>query len=42
VHFAYRGLSYTVDDLINAAIQDGRMEQIFQKYGLTYTAPEYR
>ena len=42
VHFAYRGLSYTVDDVINAAIQDGRMEQIFQKYGLTYTAPEYR
>lgn len=42
VHFAYRPLAYSVDDAIQAAISDGRMEQIFTKFGLTYTAPEFR
>ena len=42
VHFAYRGLSYAVDDAIVAAIQDGRMQAIFQDYGLTFNPPELR
>ncbi|MDP2519763.1 substrate-binding periplasmic protein [Shimia thalassica] len=42
VHFAYRPLAYAVDDAIYAAIQDGRIEAIFAKYGLTYRPPELR
>lgn len=40
VHFSYRPLGYAVDDAIYAALQDGRIEQIFADYGLTFTAPE--
>jgi hypothetical protein len=39
VHFAYRGLSYAVDDAIYAALQDGRIEQIFNDYGLSFQPP---
>lgn len=39
-HFAYRGLSYTVDDAIFAALSDGRIAQIFESFGLTHQAPE--
>ena len=39
-HFAYRGLSYTVDDAILAALSDGRIEAIFESYGLTHQHPE--
>lgn len=42
VHFAYRALGYTVEDAIAAAIQDGRMAAIFDKYGVTYRAPQVR
>jgi hypothetical protein len=42
VHFAYRGLSYAVDDAIVAAIQDGRMQAIFDSYGMTFRPPELR
>ena len=42
VHFAYRGLSYAVDDAIYAALQDGRIAKIFEEYGLTHTPPELR
>lgn len=39
-HFAYRGLSYTVDDAIFSALSDGRIAAIFESYGLTHQAPE--
>lgn len=42
VHFAYRPLAYAVEDAIFAAIQDGRMEQIFKDHGLTFRPPEVR
>lgn len=42
VHFSYRPLGYAVDDAIFGAIQDGRMEQIFTDYGLTFSPPELR
>ncbi|WP_171125738.1 MULTISPECIES: ABC transporter substrate-binding protein [unclassified Ruegeria] len=42
VHFAYRGLSYAVDDAIYAALQDGRIKQIFAAHGLTHSPPKLR
>ncbi len=36
----YRALGYSVDDAIRAAIDDGRLEAIFEKHGLTYQPPE--
>ncbi len=39
-HFAYRGLSYMVDDAIFAALSDGRIAAIFESYGLTHQSPE--
>ena len=42
VHMAYRALGYAVDDAIYAAMQDGRMAEIFAHYGLTYSPPELR
>lgn len=39
-HFAYRGLSYMVDDAIFAALSDGRIARIFESYGLTHQPPE--
>lgn len=40
VNFRYRPLSYAVDDAIYAALQDGRIAQIYAKYGLSHAAPE--
>jgi len=40
VHFAYRGLSYTVDDSVRYALEDGRIAGIFEAYGLTHLPPE--
>ncbi len=40
VHFAYRPLSYSVDDAVFAALSDGRIEAIYASYGLTHGAPE--
>ncbi|WP_208350024.1 substrate-binding periplasmic protein [Pseudaestuariivita rosea] len=40
VNFRYRPLSYTVDDAIYAALQDGRIEQIYKDYGLSFQPPE--
>ncbi len=40
VNFRYRPLSYAVDDAINYALQDGRIEQIYQSYGLSFQAPD--
>lgn len=40
VNFSYRPLSYAVDDAINFALQDGRIQQIYADYGLSWQAPE--
>lgn len=40
VHQGYRDLGYLVDDAIGAAIADGRMAEIFARYGASYSAPE--
>lgn len=37
----WRPLGYAVDDAIRAAVADGRMEAIFAKHGLSYTAPDW-
>jgi ABC-type amino acid transport substrate-binding protein len=42
VHFAYRPLAYSVEDAIYAGMQDGRIEAIFARYGLSYRPPELR
>ncbi len=42
VHFAYRGLSYAIDDVIDAALQDGRIAEIFERHGLTHSPPALR
>lgn len=42
VHFAYRPLAYSVEDAIAAAVSDGRMQAIFEKYGLTFAPPALR
>ena len=39
VSFSYRPLSYAVDDAINYALQDGRIEKIYESYGLTFQPP---
>jgi ABC-type amino acid transport substrate-binding protein len=39
VRFNWRPLSYAVDDAITAALQDGRIKAVFDKYGLTHTLP---
>lgn len=36
----YRQLGYAVDDAIGAALADGRLEAVFQKFGLSLTVPE--
>ena len=40
-NFRWRPLGYAVEDTILAAIQDGRMEQIFTKHGLTWNKPDW-
>ncbi|NOC45357.1 transporter substrate-binding domain-containing protein [Ruegeria sp. HKCCD7559] len=42
VHFTYRGLGYAVDDAIYAALQDGRIAEIFKRHGLTHSPPMLR
>lgn len=37
VNHRYRPLAYAVDDAIRAAVEDGRLRQIFADYGLSYT-----
>jgi len=41
VRHNWRPLGYTVDDIIRAAVNDGRMEQLFSDHGLTYTPPQW-
>ena len=40
-NFRWRPLGYAVDDVVVAAINDGRMEAIFKKHGLTFTKPDW-
>jgi ABC-type amino acid transport substrate-binding protein len=39
VRHTYRQLGYAVDDAVRAAVEDGRVEAIFKKYGLSYAKP---
>ncbi|MGR3368739.1 MAG: substrate-binding periplasmic protein [Sagittula sp.] len=41
VHFAWRPLGYEVEDAISAAMADGRIAGIFERYGLTHNPPEW-
>ncbi|WP_425100693.1 substrate-binding periplasmic protein [Tropicibacter sp. S64] len=41
VHFAYRDVSYAVEDAITAALGDGRIAGIFESYGLTHQPPQW-
>ncbi len=40
VNFRYRPLAYAVDDAIYAALQDGRIAEIYARHGLTHSQPE--
>jgi len=39
VHHAYRALGYAIDDAILAALEDGRIEAIYARYGLSFRPP---
>lgn len=41
VRHNWRPLSYSVDDAIRLAVEDGTLKNIFKKYGLTYTPPKW-
>ncbi|MCP1200826.1 ABC transporter substrate-binding protein [Notoacmeibacter sp. MSK16QG-6] len=41
VRHNWRPLSYAVDDAIRAAVEDGRMARIFNRYGVDYNKPEW-
>lgn len=41
VRHTYRQLAYTVDDAIRAALEDGTIEAIFAKHGLTHRKPDW-
>lgn len=41
VNFRYRELYYTVDGIIADMIKDGRMQKIFDQYGVNYSKPVY-
>ena len=40
VNFRYRPLSYSVDDAIRYALDDGRIAAIFAEYGLSFALPD--
>ena len=40
VRHNYRGLGYAVDDAIGAMIANGRMEAVFEDFGVTFHPPE--
>ncbi len=40
VHHPYRALGYAVDDAIAELIANGRIQQIFASYGVSWNAPE--
>ncbi len=39
VNFRYRPLSYAVDDAVRFALEDGRIAQIYERYGLSFLPP---
>ena len=41
VRHTWRPLGYAVDDAIRAAVADGRMQAIFERYGLSYEPPKW-
>ncbi len=41
VRYNWRPLSYSIDDIIRAAVEDQRIEKIFSKYGLSFTPPKW-
>lgn len=41
VRHSYRQLGYAVDEAIQAAVEDGRLAAIFERYGLTWQAPRW-
>lgn len=41
VRHNWRPLAYTVDDSIRAAVQDGRIEAIFARHGLSFSPPDW-
>ncbi len=41
VHFAYRPLAYSVGDAITEGLSDGRIEAIFNAYGLSFHPPQW-
>ncbi|MFZ7090730.1 transporter substrate-binding domain-containing protein [Primorskyibacter sp. 2E233] len=41
VHFAYRGLFYSVDDAVVEALGNGRIAEIFESYGLSHHPPQW-
>ena len=42
VNFAWKDVAYAVDDALGAAINDGRMAEIFARYGVSFNEPELR
>ena len=41
VRHTYRPLAYAVDDAVRAAVSDGRLQRIFEDYGLTYAPAQW-
>ena len=41
VRHNWRPLSYAIDEILLAAVDDGRIEDIFKRHGLTYTPPKW-
>jgi ABC-type amino acid transport substrate-binding protein len=41
VRHSWRPLSYAVDDAVRAAVNDDRLAAIFERYGLSYSQPEW-
>lgn len=39
INFRFRPLSYAVDDAIYAALEDGRIAEIYENYGLSFQPP---
>lgn len=42
IHFSHKPLAYTVDDVIYAALSDGRIPAIFDQYNVTLSPPTLR
>lgn len=42
IHFSHKPLAYTVDDVIYAALSDGRIQAFFDQYNVTLSPPTLR